>query len=281
MYRAAYLAGQWYPASESACINAIEGHARDAQSEQGPWRGLIGPHAGWSFSGDAAGRTYPWLARSHLDADLVVVFGSHRGPSGPNTVFVEEGWTTPLGKLQTPMEFARQIALELRLGEEPAEPARPDNAVELHLPFVRHYFPAAEMLMIGVAAARVAIEIGTHVGEMCKAAGRDAVFVGSTDLTHYGPNYGFEPAGSGDDAVDWVRHENDRGFIDAVLEKRIEATITHANEHNSACCAGAVAATMAAVNAFSGSMEPQLVDHYLSFDVRPDASFVGYAGIVL
>lgn len=279
MQRAAYLAGQWYPASDSACRRALESHAADAQPEQGPWRGLIGPHAGWTFSGDAAGRTYPWLAAAHGDADLVVMFGSHRGPHGPNSVFVEEGWQTPVGSLATPVELARRVAAELTLEEEPVDPVHPDNAVELHLPFVRHFFPRAEMLMLGVEAGPTALEIGERVGAL--VGERNAVFVGSTDLTHYGPNYGFEPAGSGDRGVDWVRQENDRGFIDAVLAGDASAVIDHGTRNQSACCAGAVGATMTAVEAYGGRAAPRLVDHYLSYDVRPGASFVGYAGLVL
>jgi AmmeMemoRadiSam system protein B len=257
----------------------VQGHAADAQPEQGSWRGLIGPHAGWAFSGDAAGRTYPWLAASHSEAELVVMFGSHRGPRGPNTVFRQQGWDTPLGPLETPESLADRVAEDLGLGEEPAAPAHPDNAVELHLPFVRFFFPHAEMLMLAVAAGESALEIGARVGALVKD--RDAVFVGSTDLTHYGPNYGFEPVGRGEAAVDWVRTINDRGFIDAVLAGDAAHVVHHGTAHQSACCSGAVAAAMEAVRAYQGETDPRLVDHYLSYDVRPDASFVGYAGLVL
>ena len=160
MRRPALLAGQWYPGSASACRQAIEAHARDAKPEQGPYRGLIGPHAGWSYSGDAAARTYGWLARAQPEVDLVVVFGSHRGPEGPNTVFRGEAWETPLGDLASHQELAERLAAELQLRDEPAQPHHADNGVELHLPFVRYFFPAAKLLMLGPAASRDAITIG-------------------------------------------------------------------------------------------------------------------------
>ena len=106
-------------------------------------------------------------------------------------------------------------------------------------------------------------------------------FVGSTDLTHYGPNYGFTSRGQGADAVQWVREVNDRGFLDQLLARNPEGTIDHAAEHRSACCSGAVAATIAARDAFGQGPEPRLVDHYLSHDIQPSSSFVGYAGVVL
>lgn len=281
MRRSAYLAGTWYPADEEGCRVAIEGHAAEAKVEQGSWRGIIGPHAGWYFSGDAAGRSYRWLAEAQPTVDLVVMIGSHSGPTGPNTVYRGDAWETPLGAIRTARSLVDRMVGELDLSDEPISPGRPDNAVELHLPFVRHFFPNAGMLMLGVAAAPSAIAIGESIGRAAKESTDNAVFVGSTDLTHYGPNYGFSPAGSGDEAIAWVRNENDKGFIDAVLAADPEAVVRHGVANHSACCPGAVAATLAAVAAFGGSETPRLVDHYLSCDVERGSSFVGYAGIVL
>jgi MEMO1 family protein len=279
MEREAYLAGRWYPSDERACRTAVEAHAKGTTPPAGDWRALIGPHAGFTYSGDAAGKAYRWLAASHPDADLVVVFGAHRGPSGPSTIFRGSAWRTPLGKLVTAQPLADRLAADLDLDDEPAAPYDPDNAVELHLPFVAHFFARAELLVLGVPAAEVALAIGQRAGELVRD--RNAVFIGSTDLTHYGPNYAFSPHGSGAAAVGWVRDVNDRGFLDAVLADDPRAALGHARAHHSACCPGAAIAAMEAARAYTGALHPTLVDHYLSSDVRPSSSFVGYAGIVM
>jgi MEMO1 family protein len=281
MLRPAYLAGTWYPGQPGACRSAITEYAADTTPETRPWRGLIGPHAGWTYSGKAAAHAYRWLAGTERDPDLVVVFGSHRGPFGPSTIFLAEGWETPLGMLANAAALADRVQRELAIDEEPVRPRRPDNAVEVHLPFVRHFFPRAELLMLGVEASPRAIDIGKRVAELVAEAGRRAVYVGSTDLTHYGPNYDYSPAGTGDAAVRWTRDVNDRGFLDRVLSGDAEGAIAHAAHSSSACCPGAVAACMAAVEVAGPPQTPHLVDHYLSYDVQPNSSFVGYAGIVL
>jgi hypothetical protein len=282
MLRPASFAGTWYPGDERECRNAIEIHARDTRPEQGPWRGLIGPHAGWLYSGDLAAQTFRWLCEAQGNAasqvDLAVVFGAHRGPHGPDTILLADGWDTPLGPLHNAVELARNLAAELELDEEPARPGHPDNAAELHLPFVRYFFPSAALLMLGVGEHEGAIRIGEAVARAAHKDGRHAVFIGSTDLTHYGPNYRYEPHGTGEHAVAWVRQHNDLGFITHVLKKDPRAVLAHADAHRSACCAGAVVACMAAVGPAAA---PRLVGHYLSCDVRPASSFVGYAGIVL
>ena len=160
MYRPSFLAGRWYPGNESDCRAAIEGHAVDTRSEQEGSCALIGPHAGWSFSGDAAGRSYRILAESTRQSpDLVVVFGSHLGRQG-SKIFLDEGWETPLGRFENARDLAAGLHTDMELAEEQSQPTNPDNAVEVHLPFAKYFFPQAELLVIGVEASERASTIG-------------------------------------------------------------------------------------------------------------------------
>ena len=281
--RPAALAGRWYPADPDRCRDAIKRHVADADDPAGPARGLIGPHAGWAFSGDCAGRAYGQLKIAiPRDVDLTVIFGSHRGVHGLNTVFRGDGWQTPLGPILTDAALATQAADALGLKDEPSDPGpRPDNAVELHLPFIHASWPQARLLMIGVQASAHAVEIGRVIGEQVRDAGRQAVFVGSTDLTHYGPNYSWSPHGTGPAASRWVHEVNDRGFIDPVLEDRLPDALDHALTHRSACCPGAVLAAVEATRAYAGSVHPALVSHTSSDEVQPSPSFVGYASLLI
>ena len=280
--RRAYLAGQWYPSDPWQCRTDITTYAAGIAPVPG-YRGLIGPHAGWAYSGRTAVRGYATLAAEPeaQEIELCVVFGSHRSEDGPNTVFQGRAWNTPLGAIDNASELAVPLAALLGLEDEPVSPQRPDNAVELHLPFVRHFFPHAKLLMVGVAAAPIASEVGERTGELVRHSQRRAVFIGSTDLTHYGPNYGYAPHGSGQEAVAWVRDEHDRGFIAEVLKQDATGILAHAEAYRSACCPGAVVATLAALAAYGHGCKPRLVDQSQSCDFHPSSSFVGYASIVL
>ena len=61
-----------------------------------------------------------------------------------------------------------------------------------------------------------AAQLGTLLADYLKSSGLRAVVVASTDLTHYGPNYEFEPMGTGEEALRWVSEVNDPDFIRAV-----------------------------------------------------------------
>lgn len=281
--RPAYLAGTWYPNTSGDCRRTIEGHARAAASLQGAWRGSLAPHAGWRYSGRLAVASFAALVASRPKADLVVVFGSHRGPQGPNTIFRAAGWETPLGATRNATSLAAELAKDLDLDEEPTHPVRADNGIEVLLPLVRYFYPDAEVLLLGVAASEIALGIGQAVGAHCRMQGRDAVFVGSTDLTHYGPAYQLTHRGPAASAVSWVREVNDAAFLrlaTAADARACSGMLEHARVHHSACCPGAAAAARQAVAAFAPTDAPVLLGHALSYDLAPSDNFVGYASVL-
>jgi AmmeMemoRadiSam system protein B len=58
-----------------------------------------------------------------------------------------------------------------------------------------------------------------------------------------------------------------------------EDLLRHAQENDSACSAGASASAIATCKAL-GVEKGILLDYYTSYEIMPDDSFVGYAGIV-
>ena len=279
--RPAYLQDKWYPGNERDCRNAMDHFADSTSPKAGNYKSLIAPHAGWFFSGQAMGQGYRWLQEANTHADLVVVFGAHRGPFGPNTVFCGDSWETPVGILDNAQDVAREIKTELGFASEPEKTGRPDNAAEVHMPFVKHFFPKAEILMMGIAADPSALKIGEAVARITNHFGRQTVFIGSTDLTHYGPQYDYVPQGVGPDAETWVREQNDRSFIEPMLEGDPIRAMQSAQSDLSACCPGAaLAGWQAAQTDQADRSRGTEIIHYLSADVRPAENFVGYCSLI-
>lgn len=144
---------------------------------------------------------------------------------------------------------------------------------------VKYFFPDAKLLALRSPASLKAKELGEAVAETAQREGISVLAVGSTDLTHYGPNYGFLTKGIGPSAVEWVRKENDKGFVDRALKMDTEGLLKHAEENDSACSAGAAASAVATCKAL-GAKKGILLDYYTSYEILPDDSFVGYAGIL-
>jgi AmmeMemoRadiSam system protein B len=133
---------------------------------------------------------------------------------------------------------------------------------------------------MGVPPNKTSLGIGRAVATISRQMGLAIKVIGSTDLTHYGRNYGFVSQGSGKQAVDWVRNENDRRVIDAMLEMQPEKVIVEAQTSQNACCAGAAATAIETAKHLGADRADELV-YATSYDKSPGESFVGYVGIVI
>jgi AmmeMemoRadiSam system protein B len=279
-YRKPDLAGSWYPGEEKEIKKTIEGYIRKTVVPEQPYRGIGGivPHAGWYFSGQTAFSVFYSISKETAPS-LVWLFGMHLPPHGSNYIFIDEGYETPLGKLPVHEEAAKMMYESFAFVGESYTSYMQDNTVEVQLPFVKHLFPEAAVVTVGVSPTPRAVEIGKRAYGISKELGETACFIGSTDLTHYGPNYAFSPHGRGPDAIRWVTEENDKKMVDALLAADEQKALSTALENHNACCPGAVSAAIGAVKA-AGVKNGVLVRYMTSYDVRPDASFVGYAGVV-
>lgn len=279
--RPAELRGQWYPSSAEACDAALPA----PKSVDADAFGAIVPHAGWVYSGAVAFEALSAVQAKRPNAELVVVFGGHLGPRDKTRVFIEGGWETPYG----PAEIAQDLAEDLGMAVD-GEPETPDeyyddNAVEVVMPMVKKLWPNAKFMTVGIPPDEKATKTGAEVYRLAKVRGyEDIVVVGSTDLTHYGPNYRFNPHGRGRTGLEWVKTKNDPEFIEKLESFDATRLVWTAQRSHNACCPGAAAAAVAMAKKLGA--ERGIVTRYTtSFDVLPrepePTSFVGYAGVVL
>ncbi len=276
-----HFAGSWYPATAEGCRKQIDAYlARPSPIEApaGARTGGIVPHAGWAFSGAIACRVIAAVAAAD-PPDVVVIFGTHLPPGAPPILLSEGVCHTPLGDLPVAKTLARRLMERFDFQVETPRTARPDNTIELQLPFVRHLCGGVQILPIGAPPSPLSLDIGREVAALAADEGLSVKALGSTDLTHYGPNYGRTERGRGKAAVDWVKRENDRRFIDALLALDGAGAIAEAGLRENACCAGAAAAALSCAVAM-GADRAVLSEYRTSYDRMPDDSFVGYCGVV-
>jgi hypothetical protein len=274
-------AGSWYPDDKAKVLRAIkdfEAKAKAPKALKGDLVGGIVPHAGWVYSGRLACNVIKVLSE-HSKPDTVVIFGTHMSPGMRPAVLVRGEWWTPFGNLPVDQDIVKALIGRFRFDEETPEFHESDNTIELQMPFVKHYFPDVKVVTIGAPPADVSFEMAEVIAAEAKTLKRKIVVIGSTDLTHYGPNYGMTPKGVGSDAVKWVKEINDRKVIDLMVALDAEKVREEALEHHNSCCMGA-ASTALHMGKILGAKKGEILDYYTSYDVDPATSFVGYVGIV-
>ncbi len=279
--RRAVFAGSWYPARASECEKEIKTFLKEGKKMDVPGRKLVGgivPHAGWYFSGSIACNVINCLA-SEDPPDVIFIFGMHLHPQSACFMMAEGAWETPFGELPVHETLAAELADRFSFKLETPVDFTQDNTIELQLPFVKYFFEDVEIVAMGVPPAKQSLDIGRASIEMATAMGLRVRVLGSTDLTHYGENYGFASRGRGAAAVEWVKNTNDRRVIDTMVAMEPEKIIDEALASQNACCSGAAATAIAAAKAL-GADQAHKIAYATSYDKSPGNSFVGYVGIV-
>lgn len=282
------VAGQFYAADEGACLSSVrELLAEVPESPPLPGRLLGGlvPHAGWVCSGTVAAGVFKALAAARTPSTIVLFGAAHRHRGRQAAVFGSGRWETPIGGLEIDLRLAERILGHTNLIIDDPYAHEHEHSLEVQLPLIKHLFPEVKIVPIMVPPIEAAPEVGDAVARTIKAYKYDAVIVGTTDLTHYGPSYGYVPHGIGPDGNRWAKTQNDRAFLDLVCALRTEEVVLEARTQQNACGAGAVAATLAAVSAL-GASGGLLLEHTTSAEVLATKTgalqqdSVGYAGVV-
>lgn len=282
------VAGQFYGATRSQCLAEIDEclPARDLKIElPNPIAAAIVPHAGWVFSGELAATAFKAIKQVNQNVDTFVVFGAaHRYFGGGAVVYDTGAWQTPLGEIAIDEELAGEIVTKGAVANPEAHQG--EHSIEVQVPFIQHLFPNAKIVPVIVPVADFDHTFGHAVGELIlKHKDKKIVCIASTDLTHYGPRYGFCPEGIGPAALKWSREVNDMEFIDLAMRMETDKLLQVALDKGNACGPAAVATVIAAAKTI-GRICGVLLGHTTSDDVmkakfnETSEESVGYATIV-
>jgi len=259
----------WYPRDKEE----ISSFLSDYLTENNSFQAAIAPHAGWFYSGRIAAISVSGLERS---AETVVVLGGHLGGGMPVLYAMEDAVQTPFGPMPIDTQL-RSLLLEETGGKEDRYR---DNTIEVLLPMVKFFFPYAKLIWLRLPAEISSFKAGKIIAKTADSLNRKINVLASTDLTHYGSNYGFNSHGSGRNALQWVKEVNDRNFITAVESGKPEEVLARSELDQSSCSAGAVLGAIGFAQAAS-LPKARLLEYATSADVHSEGgvpdSFVGYA----
>jgi AmmeMemoRadiSam system protein B len=157
-----------------------------------------------------------------------------------------------------------------------------EHSLEVQIPMLQVLLPNTKIVPIAVSADQRACEVGRSVGRYLSRYERSTAVVATTDLTHYGHDYDFCPAGEGTRGAEWMR-KNDERMIELIRQMEGERVVPEAARNWNACGAGAVAAAIEAAKV-QGAIRGEVVSYTTSFEELPDSEYftvaVGYVGLV-
>jgi AmmeMemoRadiSam system protein B len=269
--RRAAVAGSWYPGTAAAITAEVDSYLDAARAAPPPGRlvALVSPHAGLRYSGPVAAYGYG-LLRGVADGLTVVLVGpSHRAAFDGVAVHARGAWETPLGRAAIDEQIAQAVLDADRLAFDDPGVHRAEHSLEMQMPFLQRLVPGLRIvpLLMGSQSRGEVEALAAALGKAL--AGRRALLVASSDLSHYQPA---EVANRLDAAV----VEAVGRFDDESLLRRLET------RDNVACGGGPVVAVMRAARAL-GAAHATVLKYGDSGDVAEGdkSHVVGYLSAAL
>jgi MEMO1 family protein len=263
--RAPAVAGRFYPGEPGALRRAVAELLGPAVTAA-PARAIMGPHAGYVYSGAIAGETW---ARVEVPRRVVLMCPNHTGRGVPISLWPGGGWRLPTGVV--PVDEALGEAILAHCGATLDRAAHlHEHALEVHLPFALARQPALRIAALCLAGLSLpeCRAVGEGLAEVVRHSDEPVLLVASTDMSHYI---------AADEAA----------VLDGLALARIEALDpeglyhTVRSHHISMC--GVRPTTVALFAARSlGATRAELVRYGHSGERSgDDARVVGYAGVVV
>ncbi|QXE91854.1 AmmeMemoRadiSam system protein B [Geomonas subterranea] len=237
------------------------------QGETQKAMGVIAPHAGYVYSGKAAGKVY---AAVQVPDTVLILGPNHTGAGVAAALAPETEWLTPLGSVPVNRRLSQLILEHAPLVREDAVAHRFEHSLEVQVPFLQYRNPR-----VSIAALCLALpdfpsisRIGEGIARAIAAYGDEVLIVASSDMTHY------ESAAAAkvkdDQALDRLTGMDPEGLLKVCREKNITMC-------------GVIPATALLVAAkIMGATSCRLVHYTTSGEVNGDLhSVVAYAALMV
>lgn len=262
------VAGSWYPGDPDALSAEVDRHLEEAEpGPAGTVLAIVAPHAGLRYSGPVAAFAYGLLAGRSYDV-AVLVGPSHHVAFEGVAVYARGAFATPLGCVNVAEDCAGAIArASSSVIDRPGAHLR-EHSLEMQLPFLQRVLPDTPIvpLVMGRQTRDTILDLGAGLARAL--AGRQALLVASTDLSHY--HDAATAARLDGRVIDKIRRFDSEGLL-----RLLERFPQHA------CGGGPTVSVMYAARAL-GADDARILRYADSGDVSGDKdAVVGYVAAAL
>ena len=233
--------------------------------------GAIAPHAGYQFSGPGAAFTYKEIAETKIPDTYLLLGPNHMGYHSSISV---EDWETPLGTAKNDSEFGKTLAKNSKL-EINEKAHSTEHSIEVQIPFLQFTAKEFKISPVMISHDLSYQEIAEAIRKTAEQLKRNIIVIASSDFTHYGPDYGYEPFKTN---VKKNLYELDKGAIELIKKLSTEKYLDYVAEKQATICGQLPIAVL------MDSVKPkkaELLKYYTSGDILGDyTNAVGYASII-
>ncbi|GAA6017838.1 hypothetical protein JCM11491_004640 [Sporobolomyces phaffii] len=165
-------------------------------------KAIIAPHAGYSYSGPAAGYAYKCIDTTHIKRVFVL------GPS--HHVYLDgcalsrcRSYSTPIGELPLDLNTISELSKTGKFEWMDRETDEDEHSIEMHLPYIRKVFEGRDIKVVPILIGSISTSKERSFGSLLAPylADPETLFVVSSDFCHWGTRFRythFHPPASDD-----------------------------------------------------------------------------------
>ncbi len=227
--------GPWYPSDPAQLQRMLDGFFDELPPpEQGvAVSAIVAPHAGFQYSGRCAAKAYRAIPPAQDIRRVILLGSSHRAGFYGASVDDHDAWATPLGAVAVDGDACRALARD-RLFKIDRSVMGHEHALENQLPFLQQALAGRDFrivpILFGSLNKRDFARMASAIRPLID--GRTLV-VASSDLTHYGADFGYTPFRR-DLAANLEKL--DKGFIEPVLDLDFERYFSYREKTGITAC---------------------------------------------
>jgi hypothetical protein len=282
--RRAVVAGQFYAAG----LSSLNKQIKDCfMSKFGPKSfpskiqnkkiiGAIAPHAGYAYSGPGAAYVYKELGESKQPDVYIILGPNHTGYGAQFSTYIGDAWEIPYGNVKIDQEFGKALMQKFPELKDDKIAHSYEHDIEVQLPFL--YYINKNFKFLPIVVSDVDYGYCKLFAEALSSLDKKICIIASSDFTHYGRNYGYEPFSS---KIKENIYELDKGAINYIEKLDTNGFLKYINKTRATICGyGAIAITIESCKKL-GARRARLLNYYTSGDVTNNYSnAVGYASII-
>jgi hypothetical protein len=258
------VAGQFYPGEAKLLRESVERYMKEAGVAAAPSQVvcLVAPHAGYIYSGPAAGHAFARV-RGKTPSRVLLLGCSHRYTIPRASVYAEGAFAIPGAEFPIDEPFAAEAAAEA--GDFSTQPHIAEHSIEVQLPFLFNAIGIVPIvpILFGGPPEPWHAEYGRKLATL---ADPGDLVIASTDLSHYLAQ---------DDA-----EAIDTRTIDAILARDTLALSAELRRGACSMCGGAAVVAAMGFATQRGAGSWSLLDYRTSAKASGDYTrVVGYAAI--
>ncbi len=236
-------------------------------------KGIIVPHAGYTFSGRVAAEVYD--AISKVNKKRFVILGVDHFRAG-SIATSNQDWKTPLGDAKVDREFVKKITKEQAIIVNEKAMER-EHSIEVQLPFLQHVF--GDFYFVPVQLPHISYEEIQYLAKILKD--KDTFYIASSDFIHYGNNFGFFPRESIKDPPEYVENLDNK-IAEMIQKFEPKKFLDYIINEDLTVCGFVPITLLLEIMKELGAKKVEKIAHDTSFSFTKDiANIVGYYSLLV